>query len=89
MTTILPGYPAVVKALGKTKAIHQWDSLLGEPARLLSGKLNGHPLLVVDSPNLFAREGGPMPIWPGATGATTGAALPPLPARPPMWRAAR
>jgi starch synthase len=47
----------VVNALGP--AIHQWDSLLGEPARLLSGKLNGHPLLVVDSPNLFAREGGP------------------------------
>ncbi|WP_062781874.1 glycogen synthase GlgA [Novosphingobium capsulatum] len=59
MTTILPGYPAVTKALGKAKAIHQWDSLLGEPARLLAGKLGSHPLLVVDSPNLFSRDGGP------------------------------
>jgi len=59
MTTILPGYPAVLKALGKAKAIHQWEGLLGEPARLLAGKLGAHPLLVLDSPNLFAREGGP------------------------------
>jgi hypothetical protein len=29
MTTLLPGYPAVLKALGKAKAIHAWDSLLG------------------------------------------------------------
>ena len=64
MTTMLPGYPAVLATLGKKpKPLHTWDSLLGEPARLLSGTLQGtgggHPLLVLDAPGLFAREGGP------------------------------
>lgn len=63
MTTILPGYPKVLAALGKpaakAKAIHSWPSLLGEPARLLAGKLGDHPLLVVDAPAYFQRDGGP------------------------------
>lgn len=59
MTTLLPGYPSVVKAIGRAKAVHHWDSLLGEPARLLAGKLSGHPLLVLDAPGLFGREGTP------------------------------
>jgi len=60
MTTMLPGYPAVLATLGKKpKALHTWDSLLGEPARLLAGNISGHPLLVLDAPGLFAREGGP------------------------------
>ena len=58
-TTLLPGYPAVLKELGKAKAVHAWDALLGEPARLLAGKLGDHPLLVLDAPRLFQREGGP------------------------------
>ena len=68
MTTLLPGYPAVLSALAGTgkrrkpaKVLHQWESLLGEPARLLGGKLGsgGHPLLVLDCPSLFQRDGGP------------------------------
>ncbi len=60
MTTLLPGYPAVLATLGKKpKALHVWDSLLGEPARLLAGKIGAYPLLVLDAPGLFAREGGP------------------------------
>jgi starch synthase len=59
MTTLLPGYPAVMAMLGKARAIHSWDSLLGHRARLLSGKIGGHRLLVVNCPALFAREGGP------------------------------
>ena len=59
MTTLVPGYPAVLAALGKAKPIHAWPSLLGEPARLLAGALGDHPLLVLDAPGLFAREGGP------------------------------
>ena len=72
MTTLLPGYPAVLAALGGAKnpgakrrkpprVLHHWDSLLGEPARLLAGTLGpaAHPLLVVDCPALFARDGGP------------------------------
>lgn len=60
MTTLLPGYPAVIAALGKKpKVLHTWTSLLGEPARLLAGKLGEHPLLVLDAPGYFARGGGP------------------------------
>ncbi|WP_225008676.1 glycogen synthase GlgA [Novosphingobium percolationis] len=59
MTTILPGYPKVLAALGKAKSVHAWPSLLGEPARLLGGKLGEHPLLVLDAPAYFQRDGGP------------------------------
>lgn len=59
MTTVLPGYPAVMKALTRPRAVHAWDSLLGERARLVKGRIDGHPLLVVDAPAFFQREGGP------------------------------
>lgn len=58
-TTLLPGYPSVVKTLSRAKPLHRWDDLLGTPARLLGGKIDGHPLLVLDAPELFARDGGP------------------------------
>ncbi|MDT0508358.1 glycogen synthase GlgA [Novosphingobium sp. MMS21-SN21R] len=59
MTTILPGYPAVMKALSRPRAVHAWDSLLGDKARLVVGKIDGHPLLVLDAPAYFQRDGGP------------------------------
>ncbi|MDE2404791.1 MAG: glycogen synthase GlgA [Sphingomonadales bacterium] len=68
MTTLLPGYPAVLGSLAgtakgkrKPKPLHEWPSLLGEPARLLAGTLGvgGPPLLVLDCPALFGRDGGP------------------------------
>lgn len=59
VTTLVPGYPPVMKALGKARAVHAWDALLGEPARLLAGKLGAQPLLVLDAPAYFARDGGP------------------------------
>lgn len=59
MTTLLPGYPAVLRAIGKCRAVHTWNSLLGEPARLLAGKIDEHPLLVLDAPGYFARDGSP------------------------------
>ena len=58
-TTLLPGYPSVVKSLGRAKTVHRWTDLLGTPARLLGGRIDGHPLLVLDAPELFARDGGP------------------------------
>jgi len=59
MTTLLPGYPAVIKALKRPRALHTWESLLGEKARLLGGKIDGHPLLVLDAPAYYQRDGGP------------------------------
>lgn len=58
VTTMLPGYPAVIARLARRRAVHTWSNLLGERARLLSGTLGDAPLLVLDAPTLFAREGG-------------------------------
>lgn len=59
MTRFIPGYPAVMKALGRKRAVHRYDSLLGAPARILAAKHEGRPLLVLDAPALFERDGGP------------------------------
>ncbi len=63
-TTLLPGYPAVLKAT-TGRAIHKWRDLLGTEARLLKGDLAGHPLIVLDAPALYARDGG---LYGDATG---------------------
>ncbi|MFZ1743037.1 MAG: glycogen synthase GlgA [Pontixanthobacter sp.] len=59
MTTFLPGYPAVMAAIGKAKRLHKWDALLGEPAQLLGTKIGKHDVLVLDAPGYFTREGNP------------------------------
>ncbi len=59
MTRMVPGYPAVMKAAGRGRAIHRYDDLLGVPARIVSVKQGGLPLLILDAPTLFDREGGP------------------------------
>ncbi|VWX48689.1 glycogen synthase GlgA [Novosphingobium sp. 9U] len=59
VTTLLPGYPTVLARLGRKRVVHVWESLLGEPARLLAGMLGDAPLVVLDAPGLFAREGSP------------------------------
>lgn len=60
MTTLLPGYPSVLKAMAGARAVHAWDALLGVPARLLAGTLDReHPLLILDAPALYDRPGAP------------------------------
>ena len=59
VTTLLPGYPAVLAAAKRARAVHRWSDLLGHPARLLAARLGDHPLLVLDSPELFDRPGTP------------------------------
>ncbi len=59
MTTMVPGYPAVMRAIGKGRLIHSYPSLMGVPARLVSAKLDGQALVVLDAPGFFARDGGP------------------------------
>jgi starch synthase len=58
LTTLLPGYPAVMIAVKRGKVLHSYDDLLGQKARLVAGKLGAQPLIVLDAPALFAREGG-------------------------------
>lgn len=59
MTTLLPGFPSVMAAVKRGKVLHSYDSLLGEPARLIAGQLGAAPLIVLDAPGFFARGGSP------------------------------
>lgn len=58
--TLLPGYPAVMKKLGPdTRLLHDYQALLGVPARLLAATVEGLELVIIDSPPLYDRPGGP------------------------------
>jgi starch synthase len=59
LTTLLPGFPAVMQAVKRGKLIHSYENLLGQEARLIAGKLGDYPLIVLDAPAFFAREGSP------------------------------
>lgn len=59
MTRMIPGYPAVMRALGRKRVVHKYDSLLGAPARIVAAKHDDRPLLVLDAPAYYDREGGP------------------------------
>ncbi len=55
--TIIPGYPAVMAALKKPKKVLSRRKLFGGPFELLSAKVAGLDLLVLDAPHLYDREG--------------------------------
>jgi starch synthase len=59
VTTLLPGYPAVMQALREAKPVHRFADLFGGPARLLRGTAAGLDLLVLDAPQFFDRPGNP------------------------------
>ncbi len=59
LTTLLPGFPAVMQSVKRGKVLHHYDNLFGHDARLIAGKLGEHPLIVLDAPAFFVREGGP------------------------------
>ena len=57
--TLVPGYPAVMKALESYEVASTTDKLFGGPARLLWAKAGGLDLFVLDAPHLFDRPGNP------------------------------
>jgi starch synthase len=57
MRTLLPGYPAVMKALTDVTVLWEDADLFGGPARILSAKAAGLALYVVDAPHLYDRPG--------------------------------
>ncbi len=59
MRTLIPGYRAVKAALPRAKAVHKFDDLLGQPARLLAARQGAHDILVLDAPALYERDGSP------------------------------
>jgi starch synthase len=59
MRTLVPGYPAIIKALEKPHTVHSFKSLFGGPAKLLSGTAKGLDIFVLDAPHLYNRPGNP------------------------------
>ena len=57
--TLIPGYPRVMAALKKPKAVMVLPDLLGVPARVLAAPVAGLDLLILDAPALYDREGSP------------------------------
>ena len=57
--TLMPGYPAVMKALDEFEVAYTSENLFGGAARLLWGKAKGLELFVLDAPHLYDRPGNP------------------------------
>ncbi len=59
VTTLVPGYDAVLGGLAGAEPVYHYPDLFGGPARLLRGTAHGLRLLAVDAPHLYDRPGGP------------------------------
>lgn len=59
VTTLLPGYPAVLDALAGAEEVARFADLPGGPARLLRGQAGGLAVAALDAPALFDRPGNP------------------------------
>jgi starch synthase len=59
VTTLVPGYPAVLKALASPSTALSLKDFFGGSARVLSASTAGLDLFVLDAPHLFARAGNP------------------------------
>lgn len=58
-TSLIPGYPKVMRHLKSATPLVAFDSLLGEKAALLHTRTDGLSLFVLDAPSLYDRPGGP------------------------------
>jgi starch synthase len=59
VTTVVPGYPAVLAGLEQSDRALDLPAWYGADARLLSGVRDGLRLLVLDAPHLYRRDGNP------------------------------
>jgi len=59
VTTLLPGFPAVLAGLESAETVFEEPDFFGGPTRLLRGKHAGLDLMVADAPHLYARAGNP------------------------------
>lgn len=57
--TLIPGYPAIMKAITKRTVVLHLAALHGGPVDVLEAKVLGINLLVLDAPHLFDRPGNP------------------------------
>jgi starch synthase len=58
MRSLLPGYPVVMEAFRKRKAVLQYPSLHGGKAAVHAVRIGDLDLFVLDAPHLFNRPGG-------------------------------
>jgi starch synthase len=65
VTTLVPGYPAVMAALEQPEDVHRFPQLMDGPARLVRGRAGALELLVIDAPHLYDRPGSPYLKAPG------------------------
>ncbi len=60
MRTLLPAYPSVMGLLeGEGRVVWDYAHLLGVPARIISARIEGLDVYLLDSPALYHRSGGP------------------------------
>jgi len=59
VTTLVPGYPAVLGALKGVKPVLDIADLFGGPAQVKRGKAAGLAILAIDAPHLYGRPGNP------------------------------
>lgn len=57
VVTLLPGYPAVIAALGEAKVLHRYSDFFGGAAQLVSGIARGLDIIALVAPHLFDRPG--------------------------------
>jgi starch synthase len=57
--SLVPGYPAVLKAIPDAKVVVTFANLFGGDARILAGHAGGIDLLALDAPHLYMRGGNP------------------------------
>jgi starch synthase len=57
--TLMPGYPAVMRAIRDSRVVVSFDNLLGSRADILAVEHQGLDLLILDAPAFFDRPGGP------------------------------
>jgi starch synthase len=59
VTTLLPGYPAVLAGLPSAEPAQTIADLFGGPATLLAGRVGDARIIAIDAPHLFGRAGNP------------------------------
>ncbi len=57
MRVLLPGYPAVLRALPEAREVLSFDSLFSGPARILAAEARGLRLYVLEAAHLYDRPG--------------------------------
>jgi starch synthase len=57
--TLLPGYPGVLSAIGRSRVVHRRADLFGGPVQVLAAHAHGIDVLVLDAAHLFDRTGNP------------------------------